>query len=68
MDQRVYIGRVRSARDAEVSHTLDLLKEKTVVHGDGRQGTLHGPAKRRTILSLRETVSIYILRYIMDNI
>ena len=34
-----------TATKTEGSHTLDLLKEKKVVHGDGHQGTLHGPAK-----------------------
>ena len=42
---RAAVQEMLTATRTEVSVTLDLLKEKNVAHGDGRHGTLHGPAK-----------------------
>ena len=44
---------------AEVSFTLDFLKEKKEARGDGKHGTIHGSAKRRANQPLMETVNIH---------
>ena len=56
-----------ATRVEEDSHTLDRLKEKNVARGDGRQGMLHGPAKRRANQLLMETISIYTLRWTLQR-
>ena len=56
-----------TATRTEVSFTLDLLKEKKVVRGDGRHSTLHGPAKRRANQMLMETVSMHTLRWTLQR-
>jgi ribonuclease HI len=56
-----------ATRVEEDSYTLDRLKEKNVARGDGRQGMLHGPAKRRANQLLMETISIYTLRWTLQR-
>ena len=56
-----------ATRVEEDSYTLDRLKEKNVARGDGRQGMLHGPAKRRVNQLLMETISIYTLRWTLQR-
>ena len=43
---RAAVQEMQTATRTEVSLTLDLLGEKKVARGDGRHGTVHGPAKR----------------------
>ena len=65
---RVAVQEMLSAtRVEEDSHTLNHLKEKNVARGDGRQGMLHGPAKRRANQLLMETISIYTLRWTLQQ-
>ena len=54
---RAAVQEMQTATRTEVSFTLDLLKGKKVARGDGRHGTLHGPAKRRANQMLMETVT-----------
>ena len=56
-----------ATRVEEDSYTLDRLKEKNVARGDGRQGMLHGPAKRRANQLLMETISIHTLRWTLQR-
>ena len=56
-----------ATRVEEDSYTLDRLKEKNVARVDGRQGMLHGPAKRRANQLLMETISIYTLRWTLQR-
>ena len=56
-----------ATRVEEYSHTLNRLIEKNVARGDGRQGKLYGPAKRRSNQLLMETISIYTLRWTLQR-
>ena len=64
---RAAVQYMLTATRTEVSFTFDLLKEKEVARGDGRHGTLHGPAKRRANQMLMETVSIHTLRWTLQR-
>ena len=64
---RAAVQEMLTATRTEVSFTLDLLKGKKVARGDGRHGTLHGPAKRRANQMLMETVSIHTLRWTLQR-
>ena len=54
-------------RVEEDSYTLSRLEEKGVGRGDGRQGELHGPVKRRANQLLMETISIHTLRWTLQR-
>ena len=71
MDPPAVLSAVRemlsATRVEEDSYTLSRLEEKGVGRGDGRQGELHGPVKRRANQLLMETISIHTLRWTLQR-
>ena len=51
----------------ETSHTLDILKEKGVQRGDGKQSMLRGPTRRIQNQLLTNTISMKTLRWTLKN-